>query len=512
VKHPSMPVIFYTGQGSEEVAREAFKAGATDYFVKEAADFARKEKLVSSVRKAVEKCAVEAELAEKQAMLDSFIEFNPYSIIMTDSLGRPIRVNKAHTKLHGLSPGSQGRIVFDEDLAIPEAVEKAIQEEWKVKRPTYSLFTDENALKDEAARRFIRLWEEGETPASPTFWYTPPLAVEGLSIKPVCFGGTGFSIKDSRGEIKNYVLMHEDITARVEAEEAARQAHGQLEAAHGELGKAHRDLAEAHEQLCAACASVEQKVLERTAELAAANEKLEAANSMLQAEVGERARLAVELEVKNRELENFAHMVSHDLRNNLLVMQRLMEAATLPKADRESIYESLVANTENLRDFVERLLTLARAGKAIGHRMTIPVALVAEKAFAAAAAARDEAELSLEQPFPPVTCDPDAMEQVFFNLFTNALAHIPAGRAPRIEVRHQARGKQIEITVRDNGTGIPPGILPRIFDVTCTTGGKGRFGFGLAIVKKLVEAHGGTVGAENSGPGCGAAFAITLPR
>jgi signal transduction histidine kinase len=189
-----------------------------------------------------------------------------------------------------------------------------------------------------------------------------------------------------------------------------------------------------------------------------------------------------------------------------------MEAAALPRADRESIYESLVANTENLRDFVERLLTLARAGKAIGHRMKIPVALVAEKAFAAAAAAHDDAELTLEKPFPLVTCDPDAMEQVFFNLFSNALVHIPAGKAPRLEVRYEVKRKSIDIMVKDNGTGISPGVLPRIFDVTCTTNEKSRFGFGLAIVKKLVEAHGGSVRAESGGPGQGSTFSITLPH
>jgi FixJ family two-component response regulator len=330
--HPSMPVIFYTGQGSEEVARQAFKAGATDYFVKEASDFAQKEKVVNSVQKAVGKCAVDAELAEQRAMLESFIEYNPYSIIMTDRLGRPIRVNKAHTKLHGLSPGPHGRIVFNDDLAIPEAIEEAIQEEWKVKRTTYSLFTDENALKDEAARRFIRLWERGEVIASPTFWYTPPLPVEGSPIKPVCFGGTGFSIKDSRGEIINYVLMHEDITARVEAEEALKKSYETLE----------------------------QKVAGRTAELAETNTRL-------QAEIGERARLQAELEKRNAELEDYAHMVSHDLRNNLLVMQKLMELGTLSKGDMKAINESLMESTVNLRDFVERLLSLAPPSGAGGR-------------------------------------------------------------------------------------------------------------------------------------------------
>jgi signal transduction histidine kinase len=490
-----MPVIFYTGQGSEEVARQAFKAGATDYFVKDSADFAQKEKMVNAVQKAVKQCAVEAALEEQRAILEGFFENNPYSIQIYDRQGSPLKINRAHTKMFGCSPSREEGIIFDESLNIPEEVKKSLQTFFSAR--AYNAFTDEAIMSNEETRNVTLAWKNGDVIKYPYFWYSPPIPSEVTAKRTICTSAQGFSLKNTRGEIVNYMLMHEDITARVEAEEVLRIAHEELAAAHHGLETVHGELRSAYE-------SVEQKVAERTAELAEANGRLADTNSRLadtnkklKAEITERSRLQGELEQRNRELEDFAHMVSHDLRNNLLVMQRLMEAAALPRADRESIYESLVANTENLRDFVERLLTLARAGKAIGHRMKIPVALVAEKAFSAAAAAHDGAELTLEKSFPPVTCDPDAMEQVFFNLFTNALAHIPSGTLPRLEVCHEVKGKSIEITVKDNGTGIPAGILPRIFDVTCTTGGKGRFGFGLAIVKKLVEAHGGSVRAES---------------
>ena len=112
----------------------------------------------------------------------------------------------------------------------------------------------------------------------------------------------------------------------------------------------------------------------------------------------------------------------------------------------------------------------------------------------------------------PVRLWANALEQVFFNLFVNALAQIPGGTSPCIEVEYRVREKSIDITVKDNGAGISPALLPRIFELTCTTGGKSRFGFGLAIVRKLVEAHGGTVRAESGGPGQGAIFTVTLPH
>jgi len=489
-RFPSMPVIFYTGQGSETVARQAFKAGATDYFVKESTDFAQKEKMVNAVQKAVEKCSVEALLAEKQAMLESFIEYNPYAVAITDSTGHAQRVNRAHTKRHGMSP-SPGDVIFDEELPIPKEAKEAINQAWYTQRETYSCFNDENALKDENARKIMPLWEKGEVVRFPPFWYIPPFPVEGTPIKPTCVGVTGFSLKDSSGKIQNYVQMYEDITARVEAEEALKKSHEELQRAY---------------------ASVEQKVTERTVELAEANDKLADTNKKLQAEIAERSRLQAEVEKRNTELEDFAHMVSHDLRNNLLVMQRLMEAATLSRGDIASIHESLIENTGNLRDFVERLLSLAQAGKSIGQKVRMPLDLCARQVFPTIAAAHKGAKLKTAEKFPPVLCDPGAFEQIFSNLFANALVHARESVKPLIEVGFKTGKGSIDIIVKDNGKGIEAGVLPRVFDVTFTTHRAGRFGFGLAIVKKLVEAHGGSVHAESEGSGKGAAFIITLPH
>jgi len=277
-------------------------------------------------------------LAEKQAMLESFIEHNPYSLQIFDEEGRPLRSNKAHTKLFGASP-LPDRIAFDEDTSIPEEVKAAIQQEWSNNRDSYRVFNDTAACKTDELIELNRLWKKGEIVRLPCFWYTQPYPIVSDALKPVCISTTGFSVKDSRGVIVNYVNMFEDITARVEAEEALRNAHQ-------ELTKAHDDLRSAYE-------GVEQKVVERTAELASANEKLTEANNKLQAEITERTRLQAELERQNTELEGFSHTVSHDLRNNLLVMQRLMERGNMAQQDRQKTQELLLNNTAHLQEFVE---------------------------------------------------------------------------------------------------------------------------------------------------------------
>ncbi|MGV8118966.1 MAG: ATP-binding protein [Candidatus Xenobiia bacterium LiM19] len=490
-KYPSLPLIFYTGQGNEEIARQAFREGATDYFVKRASDFAQKEKLVNSIRKALEKRSVEEELAEKQAMLEGIIEHNPYSIMIADREGRPLRTNRAHTKLMGLSPGVDGTMIFDESMAIPDEIKEKIQKEWEMKGADYSLLTDERALGDDNAAQAIEVWKSGESIKFSPFLYTHPFPSINKAMKPIWVGGAGFSIKNSKGEIVNYIHMHEDITARVEAEEALRNAH--------------QDLTGAHEALRVAYESVEQKVGERTAELAEANSKL-------QAEIDERVRLQGQLERQNSELEGFSHMVSHDLRNNLIVMQRLMERDNIAQDDRQKTQELLLNNTAHLQQFVERLLFLAQAGKTIAEKRKVSLDEAARKAFSMAAASHADAELSVTSPFPPVLCDPQAFEQIFSNLFSNSLTYSATGVKPLIHVGCAVEDSTAEITVSDNGKGIEPGITSRIFDSTFTTNRNEHFGLGLAIVKKLIEAHGGAIRAESGGPGKGASFIMTIPN
>jgi len=489
-KHPSMPVIFYTGQGNEEIARQAFREGATDYFVKRASDFAQKEKLVNSIRKALEKQAVDVELEEKQAMLEGIIDNNPYSIQIFDSEGKPLRANKAHRKLYGGTPRPNG-VDFDEDLAISEDVKKAIRDEWSRNRNDYRVFDDPNANISKEVKDSLILWRKGGVIKHPHIWYTIPFPIVGGTMKPVCISSTGFSVKNNQSEIINYVAMHEDITARVEAEEALRNAH--------------QDLTGAHEALRTAYESVEHKVAERTAELEEANRKL-------QAEIDERTRLQIELEKQNTELESFSHTVSHDLRNNLLVMQKLMERDNMDQQDRKKTQELLMNNTAHLQQFVERLLYLAQAGKIISKKHIVSLEEAARKAFSMTAASHSGAELYVDSPFPSVHCDPGAFEQIFSNLFNNALSHSNPDTKPVIKVGCATDDGTAVITVSDNGKGIAPEIVTKIFDSTFTTNRKEHFGLGLAIVKKLVEAHGGTIRAESEGPGKGASFIMTIPN
>jgi CheY-like chemotaxis protein len=123
-------------------------------------------------------------------------------------------------------------------------------------------------------------------------------------------------------------------------------------------------------------------------------------------------------------------------------------------------------------------------------------------------------EASIDPAAAHITGDPDRLRQVIWNLVSNAIKFTPSGGLVQVEARRV--GADIELTVRDTGRGIAPEILPYVFDRfrqadSTTTREHGGLGLGLALVRHLVELHGGTVTATSAGEGQGATFVVTLP-
>jgi signal transduction histidine kinase len=120
--------------------------------------------------------------------------------------------------------------------------------------------------------------------------------------------------------------------------------------------------------------------------------------------------------------------------------------------------------------------------------------------------------LGLPSDPPELHADPLRLEQVFANLLTNAAKFTQPGG--HVRVTAEADAGHVTVRVRDTGRGIPPALLPHVFDPFVQEPGACRqgLGLGLAVVKSLVEAHGGTVTAASDGPGTGAEFTVRLPR
>lgn len=215
--------------------------------------------------------------------------------------------------------------------------------------------------------------------------------------------------------------------------------------------------------------------------------------------------------------------VTHDLATPLTAIAGLGEAlADGINQNPEDFAETgrvIMRETLRLRRLVKDLHMMAKAetGAMQPQRRVVRLAPLVDEVFAALISEFErmnvEPRNNLPYNLPPIWADPDMLSRVFDNVCSNALRYTPSGGTVAIDARRE--GSVLRITVTDSGKGIPNEALPRIFDRfyradparQTTTGGSG---LGLAIVRAIVEAHGGSVRAENA-PGAGARISFTLP-
>ena len=217
--------------------------------------------------------------------------------------------------------------------------------------------------------------------------------------------------------------------------------------------------------------------------------------------------------------DEFLAMLGHELRNPLAAIQSAIAVAHLDSARRDRALDIARRQALQLRRLVDDLLDVARVtqGKIVLRKERLSLALVVERALESARERLADRGHSLAVSLPAdisVEVDPARMEQVLVNLLGNAAKYTPPGG--HIDVRAQRVGPEIVLTVRDDGIGISADILPRVFDVFSQGSGDldrrdGGLGLGLALVKRLVELHGGRVEARSNGCGRGTELTLHLP-
>ncbi|MGH7390366.1 MAG: ATP-binding protein [Candidatus Rokuibacteriota bacterium] len=234
----------------------------------------------------------------------------------------------------------------------------------------------------------------------------------------------------------------------------------------------------------------------------------------------ERAQAASE--DANRAKDDFLAVLSHELRTPLTAILgwvRMLLAGRVPDARVTEALAAIDRNTRVQARLIDDLLDISRivAGKVeLEWRPVHLAAVVTEVVTSArqdprAAALLAEPVIDLDS---PVLGDRERLHQVVTNLLANAVKFTPAGG--RVDVRLHRADKEIELIVRDTGEGISADDLPQIFDRfhqvdRSNTRRHGGLGLGLAIVRHLVQMHGGSVRAESAGRGLGACFTVRLP-
>lgn len=245
----------------------------------------------------------------------------------------------------------------------------------------------------------------------------------------------------------------------------------------------------------------------------------ERAHALLQEQA---ARAAAEH--ASRVKDEFLATLSHELRTPLTSIMgwvRMLRQGSLdPEASGRAL-EIVDRNTQALTRLVEDILDISSITMGRFRLESVPVDLATVVRAAvdsvrhAATAKNIQLQVAVDAMTRPVAGDAARLQQVVWNLLANAVKFTPSGGA--IDVTVAPAGSYAELRVRDNGQGIAPEFAPRLFDRfsqhdASTTRQHGGLGMGLAIVRHLVELHGGTVRAESAGPGLGATLIVRLPQ
>ncbi len=278
-------------------------------------------------------------------------------------------------------------------------------------------------------------------------------------------------ILDAAGQVIGAVLVFHDVTEKRRAEEALRKAHDDSEV----------------------------RVRERTAELETYMRKLQESNQALQ---------------------DFASVASHDLQEPLRKVTSFGNMLKQTYGDSlgnegKDFLDRMLNATERMQSLLKSLLDYSRVStKAEPFRQVDLTSIVRE--------VLSDLEVRIEKTggevhvseLPTVEADPTQMRQLFQNLVGNALKFHKEGEKPFIEIRSTSPDNGItEIVVADNGIGFDENYLDRIFVPFQRLHGRGQYegsGMGLAICKKIVERHGGSIMAKSE-PGVGSVFMVELP-
>ncbi|WP_157264410.1 ATP-binding response regulator [Azohydromonas aeria] len=235
-------------------------------------------------------------------------------------------------------------------------------------------------------------------------------------------------------------------------------------------------------------------------------------------------RTQAELRDGDRRKDEFLATLAHELRNPLAPLRTglaVLQAMPAPDARFAGVLAMMERQMGQIVRLIDDLLDVARISRGKIELVRQPLELhevvdaALESCAPMVAAARHEVRLKLAPQPVWVDADRARLVQVLGNLIGNAAKYTPDGG--RITVELGSRGGCAELAVADNGVGLAPEMLTRVFDMFvqvqgCVSRSQGGLGLGLSLVRRLVEMHGGTVDARSAGPGLGSTFTVALPQ
>ncbi len=227
-----------------------------------------------------------------------------------------------------------------------------------------------------------------------------------------------------------------------------------------------------------------------------------------------------DLERSNEELEQFAYVASHDLQEPLRMVSsytQLLARRYKDKLDDDAneFIGYAVDGANRMQTLIQDLLTFSRVGKHKRNISSVDIEQVLQQLLLSLKITIEESntEISYQENMPQVMADQSQLQQVFQNLIANAIKYRADDRQCMIHIGYKKINSMWEFSVKDNGIGVEEGYFKRIFVIFQRLHGKEKFsgtGIGLAVCKRIVEGHGGSIGLESE-IGKGSTFYFTLP-
>jgi len=298
--------------------------------------------------------------------------------------------------------------------------------------------------------------------------------------------------KDRNGKVVGFIEIVADLTERKRAEEELRK---------------HRD-------------HLEELVEERTTELKDRNEQLQKEITERKRAQQAQERLSQQLQEKVSELETFSFGIAHDLRSPMLSIEGFSRElrADIQNQKMERVQEDirlLESGIRKMQQFLNRTLEYSRAGYQVKLTKNVPFGKIVQEVITefAEQVRSIGATVSLAETFPKVYADRIRIRQVLTNLIQNSINYRDKTMPLKIDIGYWLSGDEVVFFVRDNGLGIDASEAEKVFALFYrgTTDGEGS-GAGLAIVKRIIEAHGGRIWVQQGQSGKGTTMCFTLPQ
>jgi signal transduction histidine kinase/DNA-binding response OmpR family regulator len=466
----SIPVILLSARAGEEARIEGLHAGADDYLVK---PFTARE-LLASVASQLQLARLRRESeAERMRLLQETADvtaiLNEVGTLVSSDLDRTTAVQAVTDSATELTTAEFGAFFYN---VVNDSGE------------SYTLYTISGAPREAFSRfpmpRNTDLFE-------PTFKGTGAVRSPDITQDPrYGLNAPYFGMPPGHLPVRSYLA--------VPVKGRSGSTIGGLFFGHSTVGRftAH------HERLAVGIASWASVALE---------------NASLYTSVQEASRLK----------DDFLASLSHELRtplNAILGYARLLRSGMVPPDKQQKALETIERNVTSLTQIVEDVLDVSRivSGKIRLNVQAVNFPAVVRSAIDSLALAADAKQVRIETVLDPhagpVSGDPERLQQVLWNVLSNAVKF--TSRGDKVQVRLARVHSHVEVVVSDTGIGISADFLPHVFERfrqadAGITRERGGLGLGLSIARQLIEMHGGAIEASSGGIGTGATFRITLP-